>query len=81
MNDILSYINHYKATIYGHVCHFYTIFKRNTQLHTIKSIHSYVNKFIFKNVNTQINILLGLLNMYERDDLVNECYSRLSYES
>lgn len=81
MNDILSYVNHYKAIIYGHVCYFYTIFKRNTRLKSIKSIDTYVNKFIFKNVNTQINLLLGLLNVHERDDLVDECYIRLAYDS
>ena len=80
-NDILSYANHYKAIIYGHVCHFYTIFKRHHQLQTIESIQNYVKKVMFKKVNTQINLLLGLLNIQERDDFVFECYSRFAHES
>jgi len=78
LNDILSYMNHEKATIYGYVCHFYTILKRHRQLQTIKSIHTYIKKLMFKKVNSQINILLGLLNIQERNDLVRECYSRLT---
>ena len=80
-NDILSYMNHAKATIYGYVNHFYSILKRNRHLQTLESIHDYVKRLMFKKVNTQINILLGLLNIHERKDFVSECYSRLGNES
>jgi len=70
INDIFAYANHRKATMYGYVNHFYSIFKRNTQLQTIDAIHRYVNHLEKKDVKTQINIVLGLFTIHERTDLV-----------
>jgi hypothetical protein len=77
MNDIIAYLNHQKPTTYGYVYHFYTIFGRNNRLKTIECVDMYVEKINKKHVNTQINLFLGILNRYERDDLVNECCVRL----
>jgi len=70
INDIFAYANHYKATMYGYVDNFYSVFKRKPQLQTIESIHTYVNHLQKKDVKTQINIVLGLFTVYERTDLV-----------
>ena len=70
MNDIFAYANHYKATMYGYVDHFYSIFMRNTHLQTMDAIHRYVDKLGEKDVKTQINIVLGLFTVHERTDLV-----------
>jgi len=78
INDIISYANDYNATMYGYVDNFYNIFKRNISLQTNESIDKYINILEKKNVNTRINIFLGLLTSNERNDLVNAFYSKLN---
>jgi len=70
INDMFAYANHYKATMYGYVDHFYSIFKRIPKLQTMDAIDRYVNHLEEKDVKTQINIVLGLFTVYERTDLV-----------
>jgi hypothetical protein len=79
INDIFAHANHYKATMYGYVNHFYSIFMRNRRLQTIDSIHRYVDKLGEKDVKTQINIVLGLFNVYERMALVLDLSSNVEY--
>ena len=79
INDIIAYANNYKATMYGYIDKFYNIFKRNISLQTktIDSIDKYVNKLLSeKNINTQINIFLGLLNIHERNEIVIAFYCK-----
>jgi hypothetical protein len=70
INDMIAYANHYKPTMNGYTYQYYSIFRRNTQLQTMDSIHKYVNRLEEKDVKTQINIVLGLFTVYERTDLV-----------
>lgn len=70
INDMFAYANHYKATMYGYVDHFYYIFKRKPHLQTMEAIDRYVNHLQEKDVKTQINIVIGLFTVYERTDLV-----------
>ena len=77
INDIFAYANHYKATLYGYVDHFYFVFKRNVRLQTMDAIHRYVRKLEEKNVDSQIHVMLGLFTVYERTDLVMDVSSRL----
>ena len=78
-NDMIAYANHYKATMYGFVETFYSIFKRNIRLNTKESVDAYLKKISKKNVNTQINILLGLFNIHERTDLLTDLYTQELY--
>jgi len=80
MNDIFAYANHYKPMMYGYVDHFYHLFKRNTQLQTMDTIHRYISNLEDKHVNTQINIVLGLFTVYERTDLVIDLSSKLELD-
>lgn len=70
INDIFAYANNHNAIMYGYIDNFYNIFKRNISLQTIEAIEEYVSKLKEKNVNTQINIFLGLLTIDERNDFV-----------
>ena len=70
INDIFAYANNHNAIMYGYINNFYNIFKRNISLQTMEEIDKYVNKLREKNVNTQINIFLGLLTIDERNDFV-----------
>ena len=70
INDIFGYANNDVGLMYGYVDKFYTIFKRNIFLQTEEAIDNYVKRLDNGNVNTEINIFLGLLNMNERNDLV-----------
>jgi len=71
INDIIGYANNDIGTLYGYVDKFYTIFKRNIFLKTEKAIDKYVKKLNKNNVNTEINIFLGLLQANERDEFIN----------
>ena len=75
LNDLLSYANNHKATIYGYVYKFYTIFNRIATLETYESIVTYIHRLGKKEIDTQINIVLGLFNMYEREDFVKDSLS------
>jgi hypothetical protein len=67
VNDIFRYANNYNSTLYhGYVDKFYNIFKRNICLQTNEDVDRYVDKLEEKDVTTQINVLLGLLNVEER---------------
>ena len=72
INDIFGYANNNKATMYGFTKSFYNLFKRNIslQLKTDNYINKCLNNLKKKNVNTQINIFLGLFSISERNDLI-----------
>lgn len=71
INDIISYSNDYKATMYGYTDNFYNIFKRNKFLTLNKDVDNYVDKLKKKTVLSQINILLGLLTINERNEFLS----------
>ncbi len=77
MNDILSYMNHYKATIYGYTHHFYTIFQRMCFFKTADEFHRYLMRLKEKRTTTRINLLLGAFNLQERNDFLIECEKHL----
>ncbi len=79
INDIVAYANNDVATMYGYVDKFYTIFKRNIFLQTEEEIDNYVKILDKKNVNTEINIFLGLLNVNERNDFVIDRQNKLIF--
>jgi hypothetical protein len=78
INDIIGYANNDIGTMYGHVDKFYTIFKRNIFLKTEKAIDKYVKKLDKNNVNTEINIFLGLLQANEREEFINSVKDKLT---
>ncbi len=70
VNDLISFANDDNPTMLGYVDKFYNIFKRNTQLQTKSKdiIDKYFYHLEKKDVNTQINIFLGLLLPFEREE-------------
>ena len=70
INDLFLYMNDNKASMFGYVEKFYNIFKRNMYLQTNEDVDRYVNKLQQKQVITQINICLGLLNITERQEFM-----------
>lgn len=70
INNILSHINNYQATMYGHIENFYNIFFRHTKLNTFKDVDKYLLALNAKSVNTQINVVWGLLLPKERNDII-----------
>jgi len=65
--------------LYEYTDKFYNIFKRNIFLQTEEEIDNYVKILEEKNVNRQINIFLGLLNVNERNDFVIDHRNKLNY--
>jgi len=70
-NDIVSYINNQQGTMYGFVDNFYNVFYRNLQLKNSEYIECYFNKLESNSVDTEINILWGLLLPEERDHIIS----------
>jgi hypothetical protein len=70
INDIISYSNGYRATMYGYVDKFYNIFLRHISLENILQVEKYTRSLYIKKVSSQINIFLGLMNVEERNELV-----------
>ena len=70
LNDIFFYVNDYHPSMCEYVSKFYNIFKRNPVLQTHDDVLNYVYNLEKKDVKTQINILLGLLDIKERNQLV-----------
>lgn len=67
LNDIYAYINDDYPTMLGYVDNFYNIFKRNLQLQTNKDVDRYILYLDKKNINSQLNIFIGLLQPNERN--------------
>lgn len=67
INDIYSYINDDYPTMLGYVDKFYNILKRNLQLQTIEDVDRYILYLDKKNINSQVNIFIGLLQPSERN--------------
>jgi hypothetical protein len=70
INDLISYTNNHKATMYGYTNNFYDIFYRNILLKTNEDVDKYIINLDDKNVNSQINIVLGLLTKQERYEFI-----------
>jgi hypothetical protein len=72
INDIFSFANNHKASMYGYVDRFYGIFRRNPFLQTKGEIDNYLSDLEDKHVTTQINIFWGLLTVDERNEFLHE---------
>lgn len=72
--DLFIYANNYNLRLYDDK--FYNILKRNIFLQPEKNIYKYITNLQKKELSTQINILLALLNIDERNELlyINESY-------
>ena len=69
-NDLISYINNDYGTKYGFEERFYRILSRNLRLTSDLDIDVYWNRLQTLSVDTQNNLLLGLLLPEERDDVI-----------
>ena len=72
INDMYAYANNYKASMFGYLDNFYSIFKRNRFLKTNEDIDTYLCNLEKKDVSSQINVFLGLLTIGERNDIIVE---------
>jgi hypothetical protein len=77
INDIISYANNYNATMYGYIDQFYNIFKRNIFLKLNEDVDNYLNYLEEKEVSSQINIVLGLLTINERNEFLSHVQNEL----
>jgi hypothetical protein len=71
-NDLMAYSNNYYATMHGYVEAFYRIFQRNIILKTKRDVDKYAHKLENREVNVEINVILGLLTPYERTDIITK---------
>jgi hypothetical protein len=70
INDIFAYANGYNATMYGYIDKFYYIFLRHVGLKNRLHVEKYIGYMRIKNVISQINIFLGLMDVEERNQFV-----------
>ena len=67
-NDIFGYMNNHEAIGLGYTSKFMDICYRNPFLKTPEDVVRYMFSLEKKNINTQINVCLGLLNPQEREE-------------
>jgi hypothetical protein len=67
INDVFSYMNDHRASMYGFVKPFYNIFRRHPFLKKTKAIDKYFNALEKKSAIIQFNIVWGLLLPEERN--------------
>jgi hypothetical protein len=70
INDLFVYANNYNPLMYGYNDKFYDIFTRNIFLKTRMDVYKYVHRLEKREVSSQINILLALLNPNERNEML-----------
>jgi hypothetical protein len=71
INDIYSYMNEYHAMMYGYRDKFYNIFFRHIGVKNNLQFDKYIKNVGERIVESQINILLGLLTPEERCEFKN----------
>ena len=69
MNDLFRFANEYQPTIYGFTNNFINIFLRNPRI-SRETFTSYIEKFELMSYIQQINILLSLLTIHERNNFI-----------
>ena len=70
VNDICSYMNNYLPMMYGFVEKYYDIFFRLFKLKTKQDIITFSFKINNLSVETELNIIWGILNPKERDEML-----------
>ena len=70
INDIFAFTNNYHALIYGYTNKFYNIIRRNGISKTQEEIMDFIICLENKELDTQINVLWGLLNPIERKEFI-----------
>jgi hypothetical protein len=68
LNDFFYYTNHYKPTMFGYSNAFYRFFKRMYGIKTLQAVDTFVRKLGKKDLDTQINVVLGLFTPRQRED-------------
>jgi hypothetical protein len=68
LNDFFYYANQHKATMFGYSDLFYQLFLRRYGMDTVDAVEVFVRKLGKKEVDTQINVVLGLFTPAQRDD-------------
>jgi len=68
LNDFFYYANQHKATMFGYSDLFYRLFLRRYGINTVDAVEVFVRKLGKKEVETQINVVLGLFTPAQRDD-------------
>lgn len=68
INDFFYYANQYKPTMFGYSDTFYQLFQQAYGIYTQAEVEAFVRKLGKKEVDTQINVVLGLLRPDQRDD-------------
>lgn len=70
INDLYRYYNKDFATIYGYIDEFYELFFRKFNIQTKEQVNNFISVLDNKSLDTQINVLLTLLNPKERNEFI-----------
>ncbi len=72
VNDIILFANGYQATKSGYIDDFYKIFFRNPRIVDCEKVVNYVKNIEKKAIESQLNILWGMLKPKERKKMLKE---------
>ncbi len=79
VNDLWAFLNKNRPLMHGYINEIYEFFKRRKNIYTRKQVISFINIMDKKDVSTQINVYLAMMNNYERIKFANYCLKLESY--
>jgi len=76
INDLFAYSDQYIIfnDDLNYVYNYYDVFLRNILVKDYETVDKYVDYLSKQTVETQINIIWGLLNVVERDEFIRQIY-------
>jgi hypothetical protein len=75
INDLYAFLNKNVPLMHGYIHEIYKFFKRKKNINTKKQVNKFINEMDKKNVSTQINVYLAMMNTFERIKLATYCLS------
>ena len=79
INDFYSYLNKNNPLMHGYISEFYKFFKRRKNINTKKQVIRFTDTMDKKDVSTQINVFLAMMNNYERIKFADYCLKLETY--
>ena len=78
INDIILYLNEDHSTMYCYRNKYLKVFFRNPFIKNNSKFKIYIQNLERDNIDKEINIYWGLLNKYEREEIINNGIYQLS---
>ena len=79
INDFYAYLNKNHPLMHGYINEVYEFFRRRKNINTKKQVIRFIDTMDKKDVSTQINVFLAIMNNYERIKFADYCLKLETY--